>query len=202
MNNAREYFGEIDIYLFDQILKYQFTNQTTILDAGCGSGRNIVYFLRSGNPVYAVDENFDAVTCVQRLAGSLAPKLPAENFQQARIEALPFPDEKFDLVISNAVLHFAADENQFNQMINEMWRVLKSGGMFFARLASIIGIEDKVELIEGRRYNLPDGSIRFLGDEEMLLRVTKDLGGALGEHLKTTNVQNLRAMTTWIIRKE
>lgn len=201
MNNVREYFGEIDIYLFDQILKNQFTNRTTILDAGCGGGRNIIYFLRNGNPVYAVDENFDAACYVQRLAGKLSRKLPPENFQQAKIEALPFPDEKFDLVISNAVLHFAADENHFNKMVSEMWRVLKSGGMLFARLASSIGIDNKIELIEGRQYNLPDGSERFLVDEEMILRVTENLGGTLAEHLKTTNVQNLRAMTTWIVRK-
>lgn len=201
MNNVREYFGEIDIYLFDQILKQQFTNETIILDAGCGGGRNIEFFLRNGNQVYTVDENFDAACYVRRLAGNLAPTLPPENFQQAKIEAIPFFDEKFDLVICNAVLHFAADENHFKKMVSEMWRVLKPGGMFFARLASSIGIEDKIELIDGRRYNLPDGSERFLVDEEMLLRVTKDLGGALEEHLKTTNVQNLRAMTTWIVRK-
>lgn len=201
MHNVSEYFGEIDIYLFDQILKNQFTNQTVILDAGCGGGRNLIYFLRSGNPVYAVDQNFDAVRYVKSLAEKIAPHLPSENFQQSNVEALPFSDEKFDLVISNAVLHFAASENHFEQMVAEMWRVLKFGGMLFVRLASSIGIEDKIELIEGRRYNLPDGSERFLVNEEMLLHATEKLGGMLSEPIKTTNVQNLRAMTTWLIRK-
>jgi tellurite methyltransferase len=202
MKGIREYFGEIDIYLFDQILKNQFSKETVILDAGCGSGRNVVYFLRQGNQVYGVDQNSQAINYLRALAADLAPQLSSDNFKESRIESLPFAAEKFDLVISNAVLHFAEDEDHFNQMVSEMWRVLKSGGILFARLASTIGIEDKIELIENRRYYLPDGSERFLVDEEMLMQTTEIHGGVLGEPLKTTNVQNLRAMTTWIVRKK
>ena len=109
--------------------------------------------------------------------------------------------ENFDMVLSSAVLHFARDEAQWQAMVDEMWRVLKPGGLFFARLASTIGIEDKVKLIEGRRYHLPDGSDRFLVDEAMLKRVTATIGGEFIEPIKTTVVENLRAMTTWVVRK-
>ena len=199
--NAREQFGEIDIYLFDQILKNEFTERTKILDAGCGAGRNLVYFLRCGCRVFAVDENPEAVRYVRQLAGSLAPDLSDENFRVAKVEALPFPDDCFDLVISSAVLHFAADERQFDRMLDEMWRVLKNGGLFFARLASSICLENKIEPVSGRRCRLPDGSERFLVDEGFLLERTEKLGGVLTEPIKTTNVQNLRCMTTWVVRK-
>ncbi len=129
MINARELFGDIDIYLFDQILKNQFSDESEILDAGCGGGRNIVYFLRSGCPVFAVDENPEAIEHVRNLARSLAPKLPSENFQIAKIEEMPFADEQFDAVISNAVLHFAESQELFNRMLQEMWRVLKKDGL-------------------------------------------------------------------------
>jgi SAM-dependent methyltransferase len=114
---------------------------------------------------------------------------------------MSFGDADFDFVISSAVLHFARDEAQWEAMVREMWRVLKSGGVFFARLASSIGMENKVELIDGRRYHLPDGSQRFLVDEAMLLDVSARLGGEFIEPIKTTVVQNLRAMTTWCLRK-
>ena len=104
-------------------------------------------------------------------------------------------------VISSAVLHFAENEKHFNQMLREMWRVLKPSGMFFARLASTIGIENKVEKISERRYLLPDGSERFLVDEEMLIAATENFGATFIEPIKTTNVQNLRCMTTWVVRK-
>jgi SAM-dependent methyltransferase len=202
MINARELFGEIDIYLFDQILKNQFSSQMSILDAGCGAGRNLIYFLRSGCKVFGVDQNPEAIRYVRGLAHSLAPEISGENFQVSKVEEMPFPDESFDAVISSAVLHFADNEQHFNKMLADMWRVLKPEGLLFVRLASSIGIEDKIKLIEGRRYHLPDGSERFLVDEELLLEVTNKLGGILSEPLKTTNVQNLRSMTTWVMRKE
>jgi ubiquinone/menaquinone biosynthesis C-methylase UbiE len=201
MINVHELFGDIDIYLFDQILKNRFTDQMTILDAGCGAGRNLIYFLKSGFRVFAVDQNSEAIRYVREAAKTLSPALPAENFRVSKVEEMPFRDEYFDAVISSAVLHFSKDERQFNAMLEEMWRVLKSDGLLFARLASSIGIEDKIESIENRRYRLPDGSERFLVDEEMLLQITSRLGGILAEPIKTTNVQNLRSMTTWVIRK-
>ena len=105
------------------------------------------------------------------------------------------------MVISSAVLHFAADESQFNAMLDGSWRVLKRGGLFFCRLASSIGMEDKVQRISERRHVLPDGSDRFLVDEEMLMRLGEKLGGELVDPIKTTVVQGQRCMTTWVLRK-
>lgn len=202
MKQVRELFGDIDIYLFDQILKNQFSGSMNILDAGCGSGRNIVYFLRSGCRVFAVDKNPQAVEYVRDLAQSLAAQLPAENFQASEIDRMPFASKQFDAVISSAVLHFARNERHFNRMLEEMWRVLKNGGLLFVRLASSIGIEDKIQVIEERRCVLPDGSERFLVDEKLLIDATEKLGGIFAEPIKTTVVQNLRSMTTWVIRKK
>jgi len=201
MINIREFFGDIDIYLFDQILKNRFTSEMKILDAGCGGGRNLVYFLRNGFQVFGIDRNEEAIEYVRSLAKMLAPEIPLENFRLSKVEDLPFPDKSFDAIISSAVLHFADDERHFDRMLREMWRVLKPSGLFFARLASTISIEEKIEKIMERRYFLPDGSERFLVDEEMLIRVTEKLGAAFVEPIKTTNVQNLRSMTTWVIRK-
>lgn len=199
--NISEFFGDIDIYLFDQILKNRFATEIKILDAGCGGGRNLVYFLRGDFQVFGVDQNPEAVRYVRQLAQMLAPQISPENFRISPVETMPFENETFDWVLSNAVLYFAADETQFDKMLREMWRVLKPSGKLFARLASTIGIEDKVEKIAERRYLLPDGSERFLVDEKMLIEATETLGGVLIEPIKTTNVQNLRCMTTWIIGK-
>jgi tellurite methyltransferase len=201
MINLTEFFGDIDIYLFDQFLKNRFSTEMKILDAGCGGGRNLVYFLRGGFPVFGIDQNAEAIEYVRGLAREIAPAISPGNFRVSKVEEIPFPDKSFDVVLSSAVLHFAADERHFNQMLWEMWRVLTPSGLLFARLASTISIEEKVERITQRRYLLPDGSERFLVDEEMLVSITENLGGTFVEPLKTTNVQNLRAMTTWVIRK-
>jgi SAM-dependent methyltransferase len=199
--DLRALFGGIDIYLFDQLLKGRLTPGMRVLDAGCGDGRNLVYFLRSGYQVFGVDDSPAAIGQVRRLAAGLSPQLAAENFRLEKVEKMSFADESFDVVISSAVLHFARDEEHFQSMVEEMWRVLRRGGIFFARLASNIGIENRVNHLAGRRYSLPDGSDRFLVDEEMLLRVTRELGGEFIEPIKTVNVQNLRCMTNWCLRK-
>lgn len=200
-NNLQQLYGNIDIYLFDQLLKGRFDNCTTVLDAGCGGGRNLVYFLNNGFEVYGVDQSAEAVEAVKQLSANLAPTNPINNFSVAPVEDLPFEDDQFDLVICSAVLHFAQDAEHFDSMIRSLWRVLKPGGHFFARLASDIGIETLVKPLGNFRYLLPDGSERFLVSEEVLMEYTDTLGGKLFEPLKTTNVQNLRCMTTWCMYK-
>ena len=199
--DLQEWFGGIDIYLFDQLLKGRMVPGMRVLDAGCGSGRNLVYFLRSGYEVFAVDESDQAIERLRQLSARLAPNLPQENFKVGPVETMRFEEAKFDVVLSSAVLHFARDDQHWMAMVEAMWRVLKPGGIFFARLASTIGIENQVRLIEGRRYRLPDGSDRFLVDAEMLHTVSNELGGEFLEPIKTTVVESMRAMTTWVLRK-
>ena len=214
--NLQEWFGGIDIYLFDQLLKGRLVPGMRVLDAGCGSGRNLVYLLRSGFEVCGVDESSDAVAQTRRLASALEQEAGAggrrqaekneqnnkeNNFRVEPVERMSWEDGSFDVVLSSAVLHFARSEAQWQAMMNEMWRVLKPGGIFFARLASSIGIESQVKLREGRRYRLPDGSDRFLVDEAILLEATAALGGEFLDPIKTTVVQNMRAMTTICLKK-
>jgi tellurite methyltransferase len=106
-----------------------------------------------------------------------------------------------DVVLSSAVLHFASNDAQFDAMVNEMWLVLKRGGTLFCRLASSIGMEERVTLIAWRRFALPDGSERYPVDEAMLMDLTARPGGRLLDPLKTTVVQNQRCMITWVARK-
>lgn len=196
-----EHLGPIDIYLLDQVMKGRIGPGMSLLDAGCGGGRNLVYFLRNGYEVFGVDQDPDAVSQVRRLAAQLAPRLPPENFQVSDVAGMPFQDESFDAVLCNAVLHFAKDEAHFDRMIDRMWRLLKPGGLFFARLASTIGIEDRITPLQGRWHRLPDGTDRFLVDESILAQAARRLGASWAEPLKTTLVQDLRSMTTWVLQK-
>jgi tellurite methyltransferase len=201
MSNLREQFGEIDIYLFDQLLRGRIAPGNRILDVGCGSGRNLVYLLREGYEVYAVDSDRRAIDAVRRLAAKLAPALPPDNFRLESIEEMSFPNGFANFVISSAVLHFARDDDHFHAMLRETWRVLKPGGILFCRLASSIGMERQIKSLGQRRFLLPDGSERYLVDEPLLRSLAEDLGGQLADPLKTTIVQDQRCMTTWILRK-
>ena len=193
----RREFGEIDIYLFDQLLRGRFDGRRRILDAGCGLGRNLPYFLRHGFEVRIADADSGAIRAVRQLVAELnAPLLPGQ-IHCGPLDSLPWEDASTDAVICSAVLHFARDERDFASMLREMWRVLAPGGLFFARLATSIGLERHLPSAVGR-MRLPDGSERFVVDEQTLVTWTSTLGGALVDPLKTTNVQNMRCMTTWV----
>ena len=201
MTDVQALFGQIDIYLFDQLLRGRIPAGTRICDAGCGSGRNLVYFLREGYNVRAVDADRSAVAAVRSMAARLAPDLPADNFRVEALEQMSFPDRCVDLLISSAVLHFARDEAHFEAMLRECWRLLDTNGLFFCRLASSIGIESRVRPVGLGRFLLPDGSERYLVTETRLTELTAQLGGEAVDPVKTTIVQDQRAMTTWVMRK-
>ena len=220
----REQFGDIDIYLFDQLLRGRIVPGMRVFDAGCGTGRNLVYLLRQGFEVCGSDANPGAIAQAAALAAALAPGGP-HDFRVEAIEVTSFPDRHADVVIASAVLHFARDAAHFEAMLRQLWRVLRPGGLFFARLASTIGIEDDVKPLDGPafaaagrygevtpelasvarasgggRYRLPDGSDRFLVDAAAIEAWTARLGGELIDPIKTTVVHQQRSMTTWVAR--
>ena len=199
--NLQEQFGGIDVYLFDQLLKGRLRPPMRVLDAGCGGGRNLVYFLREGFDVCATDISPDAIAQVRSLAHELAPHLPLENFRLEPVEKMSFEDEGFDAVLSSAVLHFAKDEGHWGAMVEEMWRVLKPGGIFFARLASSDGQAGNLEHLGGRRYRLPGGAEWLLADEGMMRGAAAALRGELLDPLKTVVVHGERSMAVWCLRK-
>jgi SAM-dependent methyltransferase len=197
--SIQEEFGQIDIYVFDQILRGNIPPGKRVLDAGCGYGRNLVYLLRAGCEIFAVDANAHCVDHVRQLSTSLGTGLPQENFQVSSIERMPFSNAFADVVICNSVLHFARDHKHFLVMLAELWRVLRPGGILFCRLGSRIGMDFKPA--GDGRFVVGDGSVWFLVDEQMLLRLTEEMNGALVDPLKTTVVQDARCMTTWVVKK-
>lgn len=191
-----ELLGRTDIYLIDQIMKDRYTADDKVLDAGCGGGRNMHWFIQNGFGIFGIDSSEAAIL-------NLKNKYPhlKENFQIAPVEKLPFEDNFFDHVISSAVLHFAASVAHFNNMMAEMIRVLKTNGTLFIRMTSDIGIEDKVELLSNGNYKIPDGSMRFLLTKPLLAACLQKLNLSFAEPLKTVNVDDMRCMSTLVLRK-
>ena len=205
MTSLRHRFGDIDVHLFDQLLRGRVPPGSTVLDAGCGAGRNLVYFLREGFRVLGADADADAVHAVRALAAELAPLAPLaplDAFRVEPVEAMSFPDGVADLVISSAVLLFARDPDHFDGMLHGSWRVLRPRGVLFCRVAGLAGMEEAARPLGHGRYRLPDGSERFLATEAMLRTATERLGGTLLDPLKTTIVHGQRSMMTWVVRRD
>ncbi|MTI32549.1 class I SAM-dependent methyltransferase [Xanthovirga aplysinae] len=194
--------GNIDLYLLDQILKGRYLPEMKILDAGCGEGRNLIWFLKNGYEVYGIDQNPSAVLMLQYLARTISRKNEKERFITSKVENLPYLDHAFDAVISNAVLHFANNRIHFLRMFGELMRVLKPKGSIFIRMASAIHppfeLEDKGE----GKFRLPDESVRFLLTEQLLHEIMGDFPLRFLEPMKTVNVDNVRLMSTLVLEKQ
>jgi len=185
-----------DIYLIDQILKGRFGHTKRVLDVGCGTGRNLPYFLHGDFEVFGLDSDEKQINELIH-----NKQVNRANFKVARADNIPFNNLEFDLIICNAVLHFANDKEHFERMLQSMWNRLEQGGILFMRLASNIGIEPLIEPMGNGKYALPDGTIRYLVDQNELLKYTENMNATLVEKIKTTNVQDIRCMTTWILKK-
>ena len=142
LSSVNRYFGNIELYLMDQILKQRFHVAMKVLDAGCGEGRNLTYFLNAGFTVYAVDKDPSAVEALRFIAASLRPDLGRDCVLVADLENLPYPDRSFDLILCCQVLHCAGNQDQFFLMFDELVRCLKPGGVLFISMASSIGIKE------------------------------------------------------------
>ena len=201
MRNLATEFGDIDIYVFDQLLRGRITSGMRVLDAGCGGGRNLVFLMREGVEVCGADEDPAAIATLSALAARLAPSMSPKDFRVEPIESMSFPDDHADVVLASAVLHFARDDDHFRAMLASCWRVLRPGGLFFSRLASTVGLEGQLQSLGDHRFELPDGSTRYLVDEAFLAESAWALGGTLVDPLKTTLVHGKRSMTTWVLRK-
>ncbi|MEO6583793.1 MAG: class I SAM-dependent methyltransferase [Ferruginibacter sp.] len=195
--NLTSILGATDIYLIDGILKGRYSKEDVLLDAGCGNGRNMYWFLQNGFIIYGIDQNTDAI---QNLS-SVYPDLPLDRFRIETIEKTSFDTAFFDGIICSAVLHFAKDTQHFFVMMNELVRILKPGGSLFIRIASDIGIEKKIQFVNDGVYLLPDGSSRFLLTRVLLAQLLKQYPLSFAEDFKTVNVADLRCMSTLVLKK-
>lgn len=201
ISQLNKLLGNIDIYLLDQILKGRFTKGMKILDAGCGEGRNCIYFLQTGYRIFGVDSNPIAIQMAQTYARTIDEKFDIHRFQHATVEDMPFHKGAFDAVISSAVLHFAKNTNHFFKMLDEMMRVLKPGGIFFLRMTTGHFSEISPDLGEGV-YLLPDNSERFLLTDELLGQVINKYQLEYLDHPKSVLVYGQRGMGVFVFKKK
>lgn len=99
-----------------------------ILDIGCGGGKTISRLLKKvpEGHVYGIDSSFRAVDFSWRL-NEKAIREGRCQIVEGTAEALPFDDNRFDLVIAEETFYFWKDPAA---CLKEIYRVLKPGGRF------------------------------------------------------------------------
>lgn len=196
MNYAETFnlFGNVDIYVIDQILKGRYSVGETILDAGCGSGRNLKWFYQNDFNISGIDADVQRIA----LAKEIYQKV-SDNFIVGELDNLPYEDHSFDHILCCAVLHFAQSETHYNKMIAELFRVLKPLGTLLIRVASDIGLDDKKPFVQDS-FSKETGE--FYINRSLISKISEKYPLELIEPVKTTNVQDVRAMTTLVFQKK
>jgi ubiquinone/menaquinone biosynthesis C-methylase UbiE len=100
----------------------------SILEIGCGTGSLTLAAKTKAGPqsqVYGVDIAPDMIAAARQKAARAGQEV---QFQVGRIEAIPFPDGKFNLVLSSLMMHHVTGTEAKQKGIEEIFRVLMPGG--------------------------------------------------------------------------
>ena len=197
----KEVLGNIDIYLFDQLMKGRIRADMRMLDAGCGYGRNAQFFIRNNYNIWGLDQSEEAISILQQSMVDWNKKYDQNKFLQGALEAMPFEEAHFDFIISSAVLHFARDRAHFIELFEELIRVLRPNGILWFRMTAKHTILEHAQELQEDVYLLSDGSTRYLLDLAVLNGLMEKHQLQFVDPFKTVNVSNLRTMSTVVLHK-
>lgn len=96
--------------------------ETKVLDLCCGSGQTTRFLVQYSQEVIGLDASPRSLKRAQE-------NVPEAEYVEAWAEAMPFPENQFDLVHTSVALHEMTPE-QLQQILQEVYRVLKPGGIF------------------------------------------------------------------------
>ena len=193
--------GNIDLFLLDQLLKGRVSENDRILDAGCGEGRNLLYFLRNNYKVHAVDPNPSAIKMVQMHARTLGSTIPATNFLCTTIEESPYEAGYFDVVFCFSLLHHSTSAADFHNKVRSLLGMLKDKGTLLLKMEALKGVEDGVVQLESGLFNLPDGSSRYLMTNSDIKWITAECGMKQLEPVKIEMIENQRSYGYLVLQK-
>jgi ubiquinone/menaquinone biosynthesis C-methylase UbiE len=160
--------------LYDTIAQFGLRRGATILDVGCGNGIASEPFVANGFPVTGVDPS-------ESMLAAATQRLPSASFVKGQAEALPFPNERFDVVISAQTFHWMDRA----RALGEAYRVLRRGGMIAVWWKHLMS-QDPVK-------QLRDDVVRELGKEP----VESGLGGGFKEFYASQFTQQTLRVLPW-----
>ncbi len=155
--------------LFAQMVGEQLVKSRTILDLGCGNARDSKYFLSLGMNVTAVDASDKVIAMLKAECKEDNICFVCDDFVGSAV----LYSGQYDYCYSRFSLH-AINEQQENEVIKNVYKVLKKGGKFFVEVRSIHDdLYGKGENIERNAY-IHDGHYRrFIVKEELEEKMVK-----------------------------
>ena len=156
--------------------KKYVSQERSILDVGCGYGRTLSELNDRGF------KNLTGVDFSQAMINQGLKLHPQLNLLKNNGDKLPFPDDKFDAVLLIAVLTCTANPEEQENLISEISRVLKSGGILYINDYLINDDQRNLERYQQYQekygtygvFELPEGAVLRHHTPEYILKLTKD----------------------------
>ena len=185
----------MDLFLLDFILKGKIPEDCSVLDAGCGEGRNTIYFIRNGNEFRGIDSDESKVRLAEYMGNNISTS--KAKFEVGDIRHTGFEID-FDLVICSRVLHFSKNEEDFYNSWSKLKSSLKKGGLIYVSMDSVVENTLGKEVGNGQ-YEFPDGQVRFSLTSAIYEEMKK--GFEEIEPLKTLVQNKVRAQSFMLLKK-
>lgn len=192
-HEINNYFGDMDIFLMDLILKGKIPEKGKVLDAGCGEGRNGIYFINNQYSYTGVDTDRSKVSLIEFLSGGTESSFFVED-----IKTFAERKETFDFIVCSRVLHFAESVDHFYEMWNDLISMLNPRAIIYISMDSVIDT-DIGEAKDNGRFLFPDGEVRFAITKEIYKDIKK--GFEEIESLKTLVAHGKRAQSFIALKK-
>ena len=169
-NSNSKRFSQTRYSVWESVKKFNklINPNSKILDAGCGNGKNMIYFKKNGHTVKGID-----------FSNSLLKICKSKDLDviSSDIRNLPFENNTFDNTISIAVIHHLSTNEDRIKAIKELLRVTKKDGNI---LITVWAIEQEAH--SRRAFKLGDNIVPFedsfryyhIFNEESFLNLIKD----------------------------
>lgn len=162
-------FKPIKIYEFKEIIKdIKFSKEDITLDIGCGHGIPAMLIGKKCKKIYGIDISKRSLTIAETRANFLRKKVKSE-FKHTRLENAKFEKEYFDKIFSICVLEHI---NNYLEVMNEIYRILKKGGQFLFSVDSLETINDEDRL----NYHIEKCNIEHYFRKKELTQILKQIG--------------------------
>ena len=151
--------------------KINLSSKAKILDVGCGEGRHIFGSLQAFNQPYCIgyDQHIPSLnSCKEGLEFFKELDTGGSIFMQGSVYKLPFADDSFDLIFCSEVLEHLDD---YHLALNEIHRVLKTGGKFLPSVPSFWPEKICWTLSKGYQ-NMPGGHVRIFKKKQVISEIT------------------------------
>lgn len=176
----------------------------TVLELGCGQGRDTFFFARNGLRVTALDYAESAVRSVREraTAAGLVSSIVAQAHDVR--QPLPFPDASFDACYAHMLLCMELSTAQFAFILGEIRRVLRPGGMVLYSVRSSFDKHYRVGThLQEAIYEIGGFAVHFFTEEKIrrlargyaVLEIDRLEEGSLPRDLFCVTLRKATAMT-------